>query len=80
MRVPPFELALPLANGTDYALTGGLYSRSPRHIELARRAFDVGNLYIKPTDHRSMVGRQPFGGHAYRGWVRRPRESTRNNS
>ena len=67
MRVPSFEQALPLANGTAYALTGGLYSRSPRHIELARGAFDVGNLYINRPITGALVGRQPFGGHRLSG-------------
>ena len=67
MRASSFEQALRLANGTDYALTGGLYSRSPRHIEQARRAFDVGNLYINRPITGALVGRQPFGGHRLSG-------------
>lgn len=67
MRASSFEQALQLANGTAYALTGGLYSRSPRHIELARRAFDVGNLYINRSITGALVGRQPFGGHRLSG-------------
>ncbi|RMG44978.1 MAG: aldehyde dehydrogenase family protein, partial [Candidatus Dadabacteria bacterium] len=41
-----FEEALKTANDSAYALTGGLYSRSPAHIEQATRQFKVGNLYI----------------------------------
>ena len=67
MRASSFEQALQLANGTAYALTGGLYSRSPRHIELARQAFDVGNLYINRSITGALVGRQPFGGHRLSG-------------
>ena len=67
MRASSFEQALRLANGTTYALTGGLYSRSPRHIELARQAFDVGNLYINRSITGALVGRQPFGGHRLSG-------------
>ena len=67
MRALSFEQALQLANGTAYALTGGLYSRSPRHIELARQAFDVGNLYINRSITGALVGRQPFGGHRLSG-------------
>ena len=48
-------------------MTGGLYSRSPRHIELARQAFDVGNLYINRSITGALVGRQPFGGHRLSG-------------
>ncbi|MBI2104977.1 MAG: aldehyde dehydrogenase family protein, partial [Candidatus Omnitrophica bacterium] len=66
-RVETFEEALALANDTDYALTGGVYSRSPAHCELAIRAFDVGNLYLNRPITGAMVGRQPFGGHRLSG-------------
>lgn len=67
MRAPSFEQALQIANSTAYALTGGLYSRSPRNIDLARRTFDVGNLYINRAITGALVGRQPFGGHRLSG-------------
>ena len=57
-----FDEALVLANGTDYALTGGIYSRSPSRIERARREFAAGNLYINRKITGARVGRQPFGG------------------
>ncbi len=57
-----FDEALALANGTAYALTGGIYSRSPSRIERARREFAVGNLYINRKITGARVGRQPFGG------------------
>jgi RHH-type transcriptional regulator, proline utilization regulon repressor / proline dehydrogenase / delta 1-pyrroline-5-carboxylate dehydrogenase len=59
--------ALAIANGTRYALTGGLYSRSPRHLERARREFRVGNLYLNRGITGALVGRQPFGGFALSG-------------
>ncbi|MDJ0845792.1 L-glutamate gamma-semialdehyde dehydrogenase [Crocosphaera sp.] len=62
MRVKSFAEALEVANGTDYALTGGLYSRSPEHIEQAQKEFEVGNLYINRTITGAIVSRQPFGG------------------
>ncbi|MGH7479943.1 MAG: L-glutamate gamma-semialdehyde dehydrogenase [Candidatus Methylomirabilales bacterium] len=61
-RAAEFEEALEIANGTEYALTGGLYSRSPAHIERAKAAFRVGNLYINRKITGAIVGRQPFGG------------------
>jgi RHH-type proline utilization regulon transcriptional repressor/proline dehydrogenase/delta 1-pyrroline-5-carboxylate dehydrogenase len=67
MRVPSIEQALQVANGTAYALTGGVYSRSPRNIDLVRRTFDVGNLYINRPITGALVGRQPFGGHRLSG-------------
>lgn len=57
-----FDQALAIANGTDYALTGGLYSRTPEHIEQAQTAFEVGNLYINRSITGAIVARQPFGG------------------
>jgi RHH-type proline utilization regulon transcriptional repressor/proline dehydrogenase/delta 1-pyrroline-5-carboxylate dehydrogenase len=57
-----FEEALGLANESRYALTGGVYSRSPSHIELAKKHFVCGNLYINRKITGAMVGRQPFGG------------------
>lgn len=54
--------ALEIANGTPYALTGGLYSRSPAHIARVKRDFRVGNLYINRKITGALVDRQPFGG------------------
>jgi RHH-type proline utilization regulon transcriptional repressor/proline dehydrogenase/delta 1-pyrroline-5-carboxylate dehydrogenase len=62
MRAEEFEEALEIANATEYALTGGLYSRSPAHIQRVREAFQVGNLYINRKITGALVGRQPFGG------------------
>jgi len=53
---------LEMANSTDYALTGGLYSRTPQHIDRAGREFEVGNLYINRNITGAIVARQPFGG------------------
>ena len=66
-RADSFEESLALANDTDYALTGGVYTRSPSHIERAIQAFDVGNLYINRPITGAVVGRQPFGGHRLSG-------------
>jgi RHH-type proline utilization regulon transcriptional repressor/proline dehydrogenase/delta 1-pyrroline-5-carboxylate dehydrogenase len=67
MRAGSFNDAIGLANSTSYALTGGLYSRTPSHVEQARRHFDVGNLYINRPITGALVGRQPFGGHRLSG-------------
>src|SRR5262249_13731848 len=61
-RARDLDDALGIANSTDYALTGGLYSRSPAHIERVRRDYRVGNLYINRTITGALVDRQPFGG------------------
>ena len=62
IRARDFDEALAIANGTSYALTGGLISRSPAAIARARREFRVGNLYINRGITGAMVERQPFGG------------------
>ncbi|MEQ9370164.1 MAG: L-glutamate gamma-semialdehyde dehydrogenase [Coleofasciculus chthonoplastes F3-SA18-01] len=62
IRVKDFPDALAVANGTNYALTGGLYSRTPSHIDQASTEFEVGNLYINRTITGAIVSRQPFGG------------------
>ena len=62
MRAVDFSHALELANDSQYALTGGVFSRSPARIEQARRHFRVGNLYINRPMTGALVGRQPFGG------------------
>jgi RHH-type proline utilization regulon transcriptional repressor/proline dehydrogenase/delta 1-pyrroline-5-carboxylate dehydrogenase len=54
--------ALRIANGTRYALTGGLFSRSPVNIARVKREFRVGNLYINRKITGALVDRQPFGG------------------
>jgi RHH-type proline utilization regulon transcriptional repressor/proline dehydrogenase/delta 1-pyrroline-5-carboxylate dehydrogenase len=54
--------ALAIANGVAFALTGGIFSRSPRNIERVRREFSVGNLYINRGVTGAIVGRHPFGG------------------
>jgi RHH-type proline utilization regulon transcriptional repressor/proline dehydrogenase/delta 1-pyrroline-5-carboxylate dehydrogenase len=54
--------ALNIANGTEYALTGGLFSRSPANIEKIKLGFEVGNLYINRGITGAMVERHPFGG------------------
>jgi RHH-type proline utilization regulon transcriptional repressor/proline dehydrogenase/delta 1-pyrroline-5-carboxylate dehydrogenase len=62
IKARDFDEALAIANGTPYALTGGLISRSPAAIARARREFRVGNLYINRGITGAMVERQPFGG------------------
>jgi RHH-type proline utilization regulon transcriptional repressor/proline dehydrogenase/delta 1-pyrroline-5-carboxylate dehydrogenase len=62
LRADGFAQAIELANGTPYALTGGVYSRRPVHLELARSAFRVGNLYLNRRITGALVSRQPFGG------------------
>jgi len=62
IKAKDFAQALAIANDTDYALTGGLYSRTPSHIQQAQEEFEVGNLYINRNITGAIVARQPFGG------------------
>ncbi|MGB0562161.1 MAG: L-glutamate gamma-semialdehyde dehydrogenase [Spirulinaceae cyanobacterium] len=62
LKAADFDQALAIANGTNFALTGGLYSRTPSHIAQAKNKFEVGNLYINRTITGAIVSRQPFGG------------------
>ena len=61
-RAETFEQALEIVSNSQFALTGGVFSRNPRNIERARRAFRVGNLYINRKITGAVVARQPFGG------------------
>ena len=62
IRAKDLDEALRIANGTEYALTGGIYSRSPAALDRAKREFMVGNLYLNRPITGALVNRQPFGG------------------
>ena len=62
IRARDFDDALAIANGTEYGLTGALYSRDRRRLERARHEFHVGNLYFNRKCTGAMVGVEPFGG------------------
>jgi RHH-type proline utilization regulon transcriptional repressor/proline dehydrogenase/delta 1-pyrroline-5-carboxylate dehydrogenase len=62
IKAKDFDQALEIANSTEFALTGGLYSRSPANLERAKLEFEVGNLYINRGITGALVGRHPFGG------------------
>ena len=61
-KVKTFDEALSVLNSTDYALTGGLFSRSPTNLQRARHEIEVGNLYINRGITGALVYKQPFGG------------------
>jgi 1-pyrroline-5-carboxylate dehydrogenase len=62
IRAADFADAVRIFNGTEYGLTGGLFSRSRERLERAKREFDVGNLYLNRKITGALVGVQPFGG------------------
>jgi RHH-type proline utilization regulon transcriptional repressor/proline dehydrogenase/delta 1-pyrroline-5-carboxylate dehydrogenase len=62
MKVRTFDEAIDIANNTEYALTGGVYSRSPENLARVRAEMQVGNLYLNRSITGAVVQRQPFGG------------------
>ena len=62
IKAQDFTEALKIANQTKFALTGGVYSRSPENLKRARQDFQVGNLYLNRNCTGALVFRQPFGG------------------
>ncbi|NMC50948.1 MAG: bifunctional proline dehydrogenase/L-glutamate gamma-semialdehyde dehydrogenase [Desulfovibrio sp.] len=62
MKATTFDEAIDIANSTRFALTGGVFSRSPKNLEAARKRFRVGNLYLNRNITGALVERQPFGG------------------
>ena len=61
------EAALEIVDSLPFALTGGLFSRSPATVEAVARRTPVGNLYVNRGITGAMVGRQPFGGNRLSG-------------
>jgi len=57
-----FSHALDVANTGEFALTGAVYSRSPRNLQRSREEFRVGNIYLNRPCTGAQVHRQPFGG------------------
>jgi len=54
--------ALDVANGTEYGLTGAVFTRNREKIARAKREFHVGNMYINRKCTGALVDVQPFGG------------------
>ena len=67
LKAKNFDEAMKLANDTEYALTGGLYSRLPSHLERAAEQMRAGNVYLNRPTTGAVVGRQPFGGYGMSG-------------
>ena len=61
-RVRDVDEACDIIEALPFALTGGLFSRSPGTVERVAARLPVGNLYVNRGITGAMVGRQPFGG------------------
>lgn len=54
--------AIELFNGTEYALTGGIYSQSQDDIDFLLQFLRAGNLYVNRPNTGARVAIEPFGG------------------
>jgi RHH-type transcriptional regulator, proline utilization regulon repressor / proline dehydrogenase / delta 1-pyrroline-5-carboxylate dehydrogenase len=61
-RFKSIEAACDAVEASPFALTGGLFSRSPATIDYVVGRSPVGNLYVNRHITGAMVARQPFGG------------------
>ena len=61
------EDAYRIANGTDYALTAGVFSRSPSRIARATAVLDAGGVYVNRGTTGARPGVEPFGGMRFSG-------------
>ena len=62
IKARDFDHALEIANGTEFGLTGAVYSKNKAKLEKAEEVFHVGNLYLNRKCTGAMVGAHPFGG------------------
>ena len=62
IKAKDFDDALDIANGTQFGLTGAMFSKDRFRLERARHEFHVGNLYLNRKCTGALVDVQPFGG------------------
>lgn len=62
IKARDYDHALEIANGTEFGLTGAVYSASQERLDRAREEFHVGNLYLNRKCTGALVGVHPFGG------------------
>ena len=67
MQADDLDSAIEIANNTEYALTGGFFSRSPKNLHRIKQELQVGNLYLNRGITGALVNRHPFGGYRYSG-------------
>jgi RHH-type proline utilization regulon transcriptional repressor/proline dehydrogenase/delta 1-pyrroline-5-carboxylate dehydrogenase len=66
-RVKDVAAACDRVDELGFALTGGLFARSPPTVAYIRWRSPVGNLYVNRGITGAIVGRQPFGGNRLSG-------------
>jgi 1-pyrroline-5-carboxylate dehydrogenase len=62
IKAKDFYQALEIGNNTEYGLTGAVYTKNRKKINLAKQIFHVGNLYFNRKCTGALVGVHPFGG------------------
>jgi 1-pyrroline-5-carboxylate dehydrogenase len=62
IKAKDFNHIVDIANGTEFGLTGALFSSDRTHLERGRRELHTGNLYLNRKCTGALVGAQPFGG------------------
>jgi RHH-type transcriptional regulator, proline utilization regulon repressor / proline dehydrogenase / delta 1-pyrroline-5-carboxylate dehydrogenase len=67
MRARDLDHAIELANDSAYALTAGIFSRSPSALVRAARELNAGNVYLNRPITGAIVERHPFGGYKMSG-------------
>lgn len=67
LKARDMDEAIEVFNDTDYALTGGIFSRSPANLQRAREECECGNFYINRKITGALVDLHPFGGYKMSG-------------
>jgi RHH-type transcriptional regulator, proline utilization regulon repressor / proline dehydrogenase / delta 1-pyrroline-5-carboxylate dehydrogenase len=67
LQARDLDHAIEIANAVPYALTAGIFSRSPVHLRRAASELRAGNVYLNRHITGAVVGRQPFGGYGLSG-------------
>ena len=62
IKAKDFDDALRIANGTEFGLTGAVFTENEDKLDRAREEFFVGNLYLNRKCTGALVGVHPFGG------------------
>ncbi|MFH1829386.1 MAG: L-glutamate gamma-semialdehyde dehydrogenase [Pseudomonadota bacterium] len=63
IKAKNFDDAIQIFNGTEYGLTGGVFTQNPDKTARARKECYVGNFYVNRKITGALVGVQPFGGY-----------------